>query len=72
MNSKQNLFEGTSETGDFNEAINAAVAEAKKAFEADGIKWKMKEVIGESPGMNFPDVIIVVIEAVAVKGYELG
>jgi hypothetical protein len=72
MNAKQNLFTGTSEKGDFTEAINGAIAEAKKELKADGINWKLKEIGGESPGMGLPDVLIVIIEAVIVEGYELG
>jgi hypothetical protein len=43
-------FEGTSKSGDLQEALGIAIAAAKGGLKTDLVKWKLEEVSGENGG----------------------
>ena len=57
-------FTGTSETGDFQEALKNAIAEAHKASGGADmiIEWKLDNVTGENGGFNPVDKLHVTIQ----------
>jgi len=47
----QGDFTGTSSRGDFNEALNAAIAAAGRSLNADFFAWQLKEISGTVGGI---------------------
>ncbi len=46
----EGTFSGTSENGDFHEALNIAVQNAKEGLETDYITWDQLRLYGENGG----------------------
>ena len=61
-------FSGTSETGDFHEALKNAIADAKEGLTTDFVKWKLEYVSGQSGGFVQEDRLTVGISAEPPSG----
>ncbi len=60
---KEGSFIGTSNSGNFQEALSNAIATAKETLETDFIKWKLEELSGEDGGFVTVQVLSVKINA---------
>lgn len=60
---KEGSFIGTSNNGNFQEALSIAIAIAKESLETDFIKWKLEELSGEDGGFATVQVLSVKINA---------
>ncbi len=60
-------FIGRSETGDFNEALRAAVKEAKLTLGTDSIRWKVDTLSGITQAAA-SDSVVVTIKAKIAAG----
>ena len=68
MSSTPKQFTGTSESGDFAEAIDLAVAAAKDGLSTDFIKWTLVSVTGEYGGFTLQRHLTVTISATGPSG----
>ena len=60
---KGSKFEGTSNQGDFNEALQKAIAAALEGLSSTLITWRLLEVSGENGGVVGANNLTVAIEA---------
>lgn len=60
---KGSKFEGTSNQGDFNEALQKAIAAALEGLSSTLITWRLLEVSGENGGFVGANNLTVTIEA---------
>jgi hypothetical protein len=61
--SKGSRFEGTSNQGDFNEALQNAIAAAKDGLTTSFVTWKLLDVSGQNGGFVGVNDLTVSIEA---------
>jgi hypothetical protein len=54
-------FEGQSENGNFEEALQLAIATAKEALSTDFVNWTLEKVHGENGGFVLVNILKVVI-----------
>lgn len=59
---KAKIFKGISKNGDLTEAIDDAIAKAKKALMTDHIIWKLETVNGRNGGFVLENIIEVSID----------
>lgn len=55
-------YTGTSEKGDFHEALQNAIATAKETIPTDLVRWKLEEVRGENGGYILKNDLLVFIQ----------
>lgn len=60
---KGSKFEGTSNEGDFNEALQRAIAAALEGLSSTLVTWRLLEVSGENGGFTLANNLTVTIEA---------
>lgn len=61
---QKEIFKGTSETGDFQEALNIAITNAKESLETNFIIWDQLKLSGENGGIALVNRLTVEIHAI--------
>ena len=61
--SKGGRFEGTSDQGDFTEALQNAIAAAKEGLTSTLVSWKLLEISGQNGGFVQVNELTVSIQA---------
>lgn len=62
-NAKGSRFEGTSNQGDFTEALQNAIAAAKEGLITDFVTWKLLDISGQNGGFTAVNDLNVSIQA---------
>jgi hypothetical protein len=62
----EKTFDGISESGEFNEALMAAISAAKKGLKTDLVEWQLVRVKGKSGGFTDINDIMTTILASAI------
>jgi hypothetical protein len=64
---KEGSFVGKSDTGNFQEALQNAIAIAKKTLETDFITWEIEKIYGEDGGYVTVNILSLQIHAQGPK-----
>ena len=57
------IFSGTSQNGNFNEALTEAIGLAKQSLTTDFVTWRLLETTGENGGFRHKNELTVTIRA---------
>lgn len=60
---KEGIFSGSSNSGSFNEALSAAIKNAKQGLNSNYVEWHINEIEGEHGGVDSLNVLMIKILA---------